>query len=177
MSTPGSPQSISVLCVHEKSNYFKLPGLDLYTASRDAYTFSGSNPVICHPPCQQWSQLHRFAKEDKKQKELALFCWNKVKSNGGIFEHPRGSHFFKYVNADRKKLFSINQSWFGFPAQKVTYLYMEGITPASYPLSFDRPVRTVCSLHSGNRSIMTLEFCEYLVNCCAPLIGLSYVAD
>lgn len=155
---------ISVLCVDKLSNYYKLsPYLDLWPASRDAYNFTGTNPVICHPPCQQWSMLRSFAKVNAKEKDLAFFCLEKVQLNGGILEHPAGSIFFK--TAGIKPTLSVDQSWFGFPARKRTYLYFVGYKPLALPLCFDdRKLTTVEMMSKTMRSRMTVDFCQWLVN-------------
>ncbi len=154
----------TVLCVHEHSNYYKIPDLDLYPRSRDAYTFNSSNKVIAHPPCPQWSRLKHFAKVNMKEKDLAVFCWNQVETNGGIFEHPAGSSFFKYIGADFHKILSINQSWFGFSAQKRTYLYFNNVRSIPHPITFDASIKKVCSMTQDARSIMPLSFCQWLVD-------------
>lgn len=162
---------ISVLCVMPGSNYFQIPGLDLWDAKRDAYNFIGSNPVITHAPCAQWSRLKAFANDNPREKELAWFCLEKVRRNGGIFEHPAGSSFFK--EAGIKKIYSVDQSWWGFPARKRTYLYFHGYKPLAFPLSFDRITYKVGGNRNGSlismikrdHSKMTLSFCQYLVDC------------
>lgn len=154
---------ISVLCVARRSNYRQIDGLDLWDASRDAYNFTGSNPVIVHPPCQQWSKLRQFARIDERSKALAWFCLEKVKANGGIFEHPSGSDFFKAAGI--KPTISIDQNWFGFPARKRTYLYFHGYKPIAHPLTFTYATRTVESMGQEARSIMPLQFCQWLVDC------------
>ncbi len=156
---------ISILCVCKNSNYYKLPGLDLYDTYRNAYTFAGLNKLIAHPPCAQWSKLRSFAKENKEEKDLAMFCLHKVKQNGGILEHPAGSQFWKVANVSRSNIISINQHWFGFPAQKRTWLYFHDVKPLAYPLSFNTPTKTVSDMHSTARSLQPLSFCNYLVNC------------
>jgi len=157
---------ISVLCIGDhRSNYRLIPGLDLWDAERDAYNFTGSNPVIAHPPCQQWSQLRGLptVKAIQREKDLAFFCLEKVQQNGGILEHPRGSSFFKVAGIT--PTISINQSWFGFPARKTTYLYFHGYKPLPHPLSFDPPSRSVQRMWGagGERSRQPLAFCEWLI--------------
>lgn len=154
---------ISVLCTLEKSIYNSIPGLDVYDKNRDAYTFTGNNFIIAHPPCQQWSRLKSFAKEDIKEKELAMFCLENINKNGGILEHPSGSSFFKYAGI--KPTISVNQSWWGFPAQKKTYLYFKDCQPLSFPLSFELVEKTVPQLSQKMRSYTTLDFANYLVSC------------
>lgn len=159
-------KDISVLCVMDNSNYFKIPNLDLWTEKRNAYQYTGNNKIIAHPPCQQWSKLKSFAKGNKEEKELALFCWEKVNQNGGILEHPIGSSLFKYVNADRGKMFKVYQSWFGFPAQKPTILYCHNVQLLASPICFDLVQKKVSQIAYRKRSLMPLEFCQWLVNCC-----------
>lgn len=156
--------TVSILCVDKKSNYKKIPGLDLWDEERNAYNYAGSNPVICHPPCQQWSRMKAFATENKEQKELAIFCWEVVNKNGGILEHPNGSNLFKYVRADKKFIYSVNQHWWGFPARKTTLLYVKDVKLLAYPLNFNAIQKKVNQMNYKSRSIMTLEFCQYLVN-------------
>lgn len=156
---------ITILGVHKKSNYKLIPGLDLWDAERDAYNYTGINPVIAHPPCAQWSRMKNFAKSSSSEKELAAFCFEMVLNNGGIFEHPAGSSFFKYYGVDKYKILSVSQRWWGFPAEKRTYLYFSRCKPLATPISFDCATKKVCELHSSSRSIMPLSFCQYLVNC------------
>lgn len=155
---------ISVLCVMQKSNYYLIPGLDLWDIDRDAYNFTGTNPVIVHPPCAQWSKMKWYAKDDPRQKELAFFCLEKVKQNGGILEHPAGSSFFK--TAGIKPTISVNQSWFGFRGRKTTWLYFHGYKPIAHPITFDPPaVKNVKKMGKDERSKMPIDFCLWLVNC------------
>lgn len=154
---------ISILGVMPKSNYFLIQNLDLWTKERNAYLFNGNNKVITHAPCQQWSKLKAFAKVDILERDLAAFCFEKVLKNGGIFEHPKGSSFFKYIGANQKNIISINQSWFGFPAAKPTYLYFSNCAPGVLPLNFNAIKYKVADLHYSKRSLMPLAFCKWLV--------------
>jgi len=161
---------IHVLCVQDNSNYFRIHGLDLWTKERNAYNFRGSGKIIAHPPCQQWSKLYKFAKDNPEEKGLAPFCWDLVKKHGGIFEHPEGSQFIKLIRKDTAaRFYRFDQSWFGFPAKKSTILAFVDCYPATYKaLGFVS--RKVSSLHSHDRSKMTLEFCQFLVNSIQPEI-------
>jgi hypothetical protein len=155
---------ITILGVAEKSNYKLIPGLDLWNAKRDMRNFKGSNKVIAHPPCAQWSRFRSFARSNIAEKDLAFFCLNIVHKNGGIFEHPAGSCFFKVANINMKRVISVDQSWWGFPARKRTYLYYVHCAPCQTPLSFNAIESKVCDLHSSSRSIMPLSFCQFLIN-------------
>jgi hypothetical protein len=155
---------ITVLCADSKSNYYYIPDLDIYDQVRDAYTFRGSNPVITHAPCQQWSRLKAFSKPNHKEKELAWFCYNTVMRNGGIFEHPYGSSFWEHVS--KKNVYSVDQFWWGFPARKRTLLLFSKCKPISYPVRFDAVEKKVEDMDSrGSRSRMTLDFAQWLVDC------------
>lgn len=156
-------KEISVLCTLPNSVYKQLPGVDAYDLQRDAYTFSGNNPIIAHPPCQQWSRMKNFANDNPREKELAIFCLEQIHKNGGILEHPAGSSFFKYAGI--VPTISVNQAWFGFPCQKKTYLYFFDCEPLAFPLSFDCPVRTVSQLTPSHRSITTIQFATWLLDC------------
>jgi len=167
---------ISVLCVMPKSNYYQIPGLDLWDVSRDAYFYFGSNPVITHAPCQQWSRMKGFANYNKDEKELAFHCLKYVLRNGGIFEHPHGSSFFKEAGIT-KNIYSVDQSCYGFPARKRTWLLFHGIKPLPFALPFALPlVKYVLNnsktkrfkspeMKKSERSLMTLQFCQFLVDC------------
>jgi len=159
---------ISVLCALPNSVYKTIPGLDVWDAQRDAFYFTGSNPVIVHPPCQQWSRLRMFAQVNPDEKELAYHCLKYVIRNGGIFEHPASSSFFREVGIT--PTLSINQSWFGYPGTKKTWLYFSGCKPLSFPLNFDAVrVNDVSNLNSrdGSRSRTTQQFAQWLVDCIA----------
>lgn len=154
---------ISVLCTLPDSVYKKLDGFDCWDKERNAYNFNGSNPVITHAPCAQWSICKPWAKEDKHEKELAAFCLDKVKQNGGIFEHPAHSSFFKYAGI--KPTISIDQFWWGFPAKKPTWLYFHDVELLPVPLRFDAIETNVRKMWSTQRSITTESFALWLKAC------------
>lgn len=157
---------ISVLCALSNSIYKTIPGVDVWDAKRDAYYFTGSNPVIVHPPCQQWSRLKAFVKPNPDKKELAYHCLKIVIRNGGIFEHPMGSSFFKEVGL--RPTLCIDQFVFGFPARKRTWLYFHNCKPLAQPLRFDAiqsEVTRNLSYRSGKRSETTIQFATWLIDC------------
>lgn len=165
---------ITVLCAQKNSNYHKIPGLDVWDAARDAYYFTGSNPVITHGPCAQWSRLKAFASDRPDEKELAYFCLTKVIRNGGIFEHPSGSSFFKAVGitSQSQGLYSVDQSWWGFPARKTTLLYFRGCKPLPFPL-FEHIHTHIVGRHKGQslpamskaqHSTTVIPFAQWMIN-------------
>jgi len=166
---------ISVLCANSDSVYKSIPDLDVWDKERNAYLFTGHNPVITHAPCQQWSRMRNFARPDQDEKELAYFCMKKVIENGGVFEHPAGSSFFKEVKIypGDPGLYSIDQFWWGLPARKRTYLYFSKCRPVTFPIRLDaieyqlghRPGSTKKDLPKNLRSYTTPEFAHWLIDC------------
>lgn len=159
---------ITVLCVMENSNYYKIPGLDLWDINRDAYNFKHSefqfNKIIAHPPCQQWGCLKKFAHENKREKELAVYCLELVQKNGGILEHPLGSTLFKECGIT-KGIIKVRQSWWGYEAHKETLLYFNQVKPIMYPITYDIAPKKVQNMDKKQRSKTPLKMCQWLVNC------------
>jgi len=159
---------ISVLCVNRNTLYKRLRGdydLDLWDIDRDAYNYSGNNMVITHAPCSQWSaRLSVQATPNEYEKRLAFFCLEQVQKNGGIFEHPAHSSFFKIANIE--PTIEIDQFDFGFRSKKRTWLYFHGCKPIDYVPQFaSYNYTSVTRLDSRERSRMTKTFCEYLICC------------
>jgi hypothetical protein len=168
---------ISVLCAKKDSLYKQIPGLDVWDEERNAYLFTGSNPVITHAPCAQWSRMKAFAHQNEFHKDLAYFCLNKILRNGGIFEHPAGSSFFKEAGIT-KGLYSVDQSWWGFPARKRTILFFNGCKPMPFPVMRHVPTHVVAissklgdhqrsfrrELPKSQRSTTVLPFAYWMID-------------
>jgi len=156
-----SPGPIAVLFARKTSIYKTYPGLDVYDADRDALNFTGSAPVIAHPPCRAWGRLRAFAKPRIGEKELALFAVDRVIENGGVLEHPTASSLFDYAGLPRpgernEKGFTIqvNQHWFGHRAEKSTWLFINGLDESQVPpapLVFSEPTHVVAATHVSKR--------------------------
>ena len=154
---------IAILCAHQKSNYYSIPFLDIYNEKRNAASFNLDLPVIAHPPCAQWSKLKRFAHFNQEHIDIALHCVEMVRRNGGILEHPEGSTLFKHCGITQH-IYSVDQSWFGYPAKKTTWLWFNGYKPAAIPLMFEARTNRLARLSHPARSITTLAFNQWLVN-------------
>ena len=89
------PKVIAVLFARQDSRYKDLVGYDVYDIDRDARNFNGDYPIIAHPPCRAWGMLSHMANPRPDEKDLAWFAIDKVRKNGGVLEHPKGSRFFK----------------------------------------------------------------------------------
>jgi hypothetical protein len=165
---------ITVLCAKKNSIYKTIPGVDVWDEERDAYFFTGSNPVITHAPCAQWSRMKAFANNNPDEKELAHFCLKNVIRNGGIFEHPAGSSFFKEAGIS-KNIYSIEQSWWGFPARKRTYLFFHEVKPLPVPIMqhvtthvvgyHKASRRELPEMSKSERSTTILSFAEWMIKC------------
>lgn len=135
---------IPVLFARLDSVYKQL-GCDVYDINRDARSYTGSNAVIAHPPCRAWGRLRGMANPRPDEKDLAVFAVDKVRTNGGVLEHPESSSLWAHCDLPRPcpdKIaidqyggftFAIAQSWFGHKARKNTWLYIVGIAPAQLP--------------------------------------------
>lgn len=133
--------TVAVLFARTDSNYKNLSGVDVYDKCRDARTFSGTYPVIAHPPCRSWGRLHAFAKPEPGERELAFFAVEQVRRNGGVLEHPAHSKLWQAAGLpepgqrDRWGGFTLDvlQFWWGHRAEKRTWLYVCGIEPDDLP--------------------------------------------
>jgi len=145
---------VAVLFACKNSIYHQIHGCDVYDIDRDARTFTDDRPVIAHPPCRAWSSFRNFAKPLPGEKQLGFFAVDKVRSNGGVLEHPLNSMLWPAAGLpgvgeiDEYGGFTtvIDQFWFGHRAQKRTRLYIVGVLPLRlppYPLTLGRPPRVV----------------------------------
>lgn len=101
----------------------------------------GGMPVVAHPPCRSWSQrLWKRSKGTVGEKALAPLCVEFVRSCGGVLEHPAFSRLWGHCSLPQPGYsdefgftFVLDQSWFGFPARKRTWLYICGVDPGMMP--------------------------------------------
>lgn len=108
------------------------PGLvrDWYGEARNARTYTGSLPVVAHPPCGPWGRLKFLVKhQDASHGPHAVEVVQRV---GGVLEHPLDSKLWTHCGlpfpgqpTDRHggRTFLVNQSDFGHKAKKPTWLY------------------------------------------------------
>jgi hypothetical protein len=133
---------VAILCASKKSVYKSIDGLDVYDVDRDCRTFTGGQPVVAHPPCRAWSRFCRHqAKPLPGEKELAPFCVDAIRANGGVLEHPAYSLLWDELGLPkpsqpcRGELWSIEvlQRWWGHRQTKRTWLLVSGLKPADLP--------------------------------------------
>jgi hypothetical protein len=148
----------------ESNSVYKSLGCDVYDLTRNAYSFSDNRPVIAHPPCRLWSRLRAFSTAPACEKLTAVFAVHVVRQNGGVLEHPVGSSLWSHMSLplpgkyDKFGGFTvcINQSWFGHPCKKPTFLYWCGIDIMSldaYPLNFNAVEYCISSSKNGPDSL------------------------
>lgn len=163
---------MTVLFVDRNSNYKNYPGTDCYDEVRNALNHNGKEAVICHPPCRLFSKLKGLSKAPLKEKQLAYYALNKVRSNGGILEHPKGSDLFKNGNFDLSGkvdkyggfLRSVDLTWFGFNCKKQTIIYFVGLSPKqlpAFPILQPGASSLIEKLHSLKRSETPVKMIEY----------------
>jgi hypothetical protein len=130
---------VAALFVTRDSHYKKMPGVDCYDIDRDALTWPGGCPCVCHPPCRSWGALKAFAKPRDRERDDARWAVAMVRKYGGVLEHPKGSSLWADQGLPASGKFdefggmtiTINQVWFGHQARKSTWLYIVGT--AGYP--------------------------------------------
>jgi hypothetical protein len=175
--------TVAVLCVKPGSHYRALTGVECFDRERDARTFAGGMPVVAHPPCAQWGRLRMLAKPDQAERELGPMCVEWVQRCGGVLEHPASSRLFAECGlpgpGSRDRFgwtMSVELRWWGFPARKLTWLYVVGVEPHEIqcPLSL-APASMVIDRTAGTgprrrllpksrREETPLTMCEWLVD-------------
>lgn len=154
---------VAVLFARDDSVYKQLPGCDVYDIARDARNYTGSLPVVAHPPCRAWASLRFHAKPRPDEKHLALFAVDQIRRHGGVLEHPQKSTLWPTAGLpepgkrDKYGGFTlvVNQHWWGHRAQKATRLYIVGIEPRevpAFPIRIDEPTHTVGLWSGRNRA-------------------------
>jgi hypothetical protein len=170
-----SMRSVSVLFARSDSCYFELAGVDVWDAVRDARSYTGPGPVICHPPCRAWGRLRHWAKPRPDEKALALFAVDQVRRCGGVLEHPWGSTLWGAAqlplpghDPDAWGGFTllVDQGWWGHPAPKPTYLYIVGVgreQVGDLPVQLQRAAGRTMALSPADRERTPVLFARWLV--------------
>lgn len=159
---------ITVLCT-SKNSIYKTLGLDCYDIKRNARSYTGNTPIIAHPPCRGYSTFLRHrAKPAPGEKDLALYCAERIILHGGILEHPAHSEFIKLFRFDQRfKITEIQQNWFGYPTAKRTWLLTPGYYKIPNPpfrlLAHEPPTIKIENMSHNQRSETTLLFAQYLI--------------
>lgn len=168
--------SVAALFIDPKGPYPAL-GVDGWDQQRDALTYSGREPVICHPPCGRWCAMARLNEQRWGAKVgddggMFAFALATLRRNSGILEHPARSLAWPVFNLPAPKsigwtyrqgfwVCEVWQSAYGHPAHKRTWLLYKGKTR---PFDLDwRRDKTLAThqigggIHTGNRSRPRLD--------------------
>ena len=150
------------------SAYKKRELWDVYDAERNALSYEGSLPVVCHPPCRLWGILAHMAcrdpsiTEDQKQaeKNLALWSIDTIRRVGGVMEHPSSSRIWNNLPKEGEVdewggfVIEFDQYDFGHVAHKKTKLYICGAERENLPPLPEKD-ETVHLCEKGKRRSMT----------------------
>ncbi|WP_259564005.1 hypothetical protein [Shewanella baltica] len=198
MQSPGQTpilKNVAVLFARKDSIYKSMAGCDVFDIERDAKTFEGGKPVVGHPPCRAWGKLRYFARPVEGEKELAFFCVDEVRKNGGVLEHPKHSKLWPEYNLPEGNdvdefggfTLHVDQFWWGHKARKATKLYICGIDRKDIPLmplAIGEPL-FVCSMSKtkhapvkpeiprADRERTPPEFAEWLIDLASKCRGRS----
>jgi hypothetical protein len=132
---------IPVLFTAKNSLYLKDDRFDCFGQDRDAMTWKGNTPAIYHPPCRLFSKMRAFSTAGKCEKFYGYYSIMSAREFGGIVEQPKASSLYKEMGCDLSGsvdqfggfIRSVNLSWFGYPAQKETLIYVVGVLPGDLP--------------------------------------------
>lgn len=147
-------------------------GVDCYDQHRNALTFRGGVPGVYHPPCRSWAKLKGFAKPVQGERDLALWSMDKVRTFGGVLEHPIGSELWNETgcmspgirDTHGGVLITVNQADYGHRATKATGLYLVGVPIPQTPFENVQPTNTVERMCKAERERTPLPFALFLVN-------------
>jgi hypothetical protein len=115
---------------------------EAYDAARDARTYTGSLPVVAHPPCGPWSSLRGLSQETTKA--LAPHAVELVRRLGGVLEHPAGSLLWPHCGLPKPGAlpdawggitYQVDQCDWGHVARKRSWIYVVGLSHKDMPLA------------------------------------------
>ncbi len=114
-----------------------------YDEGRDARTYSGSLPVVAHPPCKRWGRWWYAAGDSEPGNDGGLFshALREVERCGGVLEHPESTHAWARFGIEKPPrgggwirsragwTCCVAQRNYGHKARKYTWLYYVGPEP------------------------------------------------
>ena len=136
---------IAALFVQPRGCYSKLSGVDPWPEKRDARLYRGNAPVVAHPPCARWCRLAglvqaRWGHRKGDDGGCFEFALTTVRRVGGVLEHPAYSAAWERYGIPRPPrdggwiptpcggwTCHVEQSKYGHPANKLTWLYAHGV--------------------------------------------------
>lgn len=127
--------TIAVLYVDPRGPYPAM-GLDTWDEARDARRYAGPHPIIAHPDCGPWGRLRHLYRGHGH--DCAPRAVEQVRRWGGVLEHPGWSRVWPLCGMPRPGegrdawggwTEAVNQSDWGHPARKPTWIYCVGVDP------------------------------------------------
>jgi hypothetical protein len=159
--------NIAALFVETNGVYFGLPNVDPWDKKRDAREYSGSHPVVAHPPCSSWCQLahinqKRYGHKVGDDGGCFAAAFHFVRRYGGVLEHPAFSYAWPEFRLptppaagwakdieDGAWVCQVSQGAYGSRARKLTWLYYMGDVPPP-ALNWDVPEPTAQVSYCAN---------------------------
>lgn len=133
---------IAALYVETDGAYFGDPEIDPWDIERDARRYTGTHPVVAHPPCTRWCRLAglveaRWGHARGVDGGCFAMALHDVRRCGGVLEHPaysdawacfglaRPPHRGGWVEAGDGVGWTchVEQGNYGHAARKATWLY------------------------------------------------------
>ena len=145
--------TVAALFVDRAGLYSRRCGVDPWDEARDARRYTGSDPVVAHPPCERWVNLAAVNWQRYSRQLPAWYpggsdggCFASalasVRRCGGVLEHPAYSHAWErhglqrpqlgpwQQSAAREWVCEVHQGVYGHRARKATWLlYCGGQAP------------------------------------------------
>jgi hypothetical protein len=137
---------VAALFVDARGIYSGRDDVDVWDEARDARLYDGALPVVAHPPCTRWCRLAGLVEKRwgyKRGDDGGCFAsaLANVRRCGGVLEHPAYSDAWSafglmppprrggWVVADDVGGWTchVEQSRYGHPAKKATWLYARGV--------------------------------------------------
>jgi hypothetical protein len=135
-------RKVAALYVVTSGIYFR-PDVDPWDETRDARTYNGPYPVVCHPPCQRWGRYWSGGPSAKVRRVMGddggcfTAALASVRRWGGVLEHPEASHAFAFHGLAKPPraggwipagdglghVCCVEQGHYGHRARKATWLY------------------------------------------------------
>ena len=155
-----APCYVALLFVQPDGCYSGWPWIDTWDEARDAKKYTGTLPVVAHPPCQLWGAMAavNFARwggeHNKPGNDGGCFesALGNVNRCGGVLEHPAKTRAWKAYGLDKPItegwqrsglgwVCEVWQSAYGHRANKATWLYYNG-KRRPMEIRWERPVGT-----------------------------------
>lgn len=160
-------RTVAALFIDRRGPYPRMPGVDCWDLRRDATSYAGPHPVICHPPCARWCKMakriqlrHGYRVGDDGG--LFASALASVRRWGGVLEHPAWSLAWPafglvdpplagWARNDRGEWFcEVAQSAYGCAALKPTWLMLVGARPPK-DVDWSRPRGRLKLTHFAQR--------------------------